>query len=164
MGFSVSASKRTLSTQASIQQAQPYEENTVSYTGECFCGSIHYEVAGQLYDTRSCHCSRCRKAFSAQASSYAAINADDFTWLRGESLLTTHATGNNFGLQFCSRCGSTLCGIFDGKVHGITLGCLNGNPDIQISKHIFVGSKAPWEVIPEGVVQFEAAPPEADSD
>ena len=64
-------------------------------------------------------------------------------------------SGHGFGLQFCSKCGSTLCGIFEGTVHGVTLGCTNGNPDVEIGRHIFVGSKASWEVIPDGVVTFE---------
>jgi hypothetical protein len=43
-------------------------------------------------------------------------------------------------------------------VHGVTLGCANGDPAVEIGMHIFVGSKATWEVLPEGVVQFEEGP------
>jgi hypothetical protein len=63
-------------------------------------------------------------------------------------------------LQFCSQCGSTLCGILNGVVHGVTLGCVNGDPEIEIGKHIYVGSKAKWEIIPEGVPQFNEGAPE----
>ncbi len=129
-------------------------------TGECFCGEIAYEIEGALFDARSCHCSRCRKAFSSQASSYALVNADEFRWLRGEELLTTYASQQDYGLQFCKRCGSTLCGIYRKQVHGITLGCLNEEPDIKIGKHIFVGSKANWEVIPDSVQQYQAHAPD----
>ncbi len=38
----------------------------------------------------------------------------------------------------------------------MTLGCLNDDPEIEIARHIFVGSKAAWEVIPEGVTTFDA--------
>ena len=124
-------------------------------SGECFCGAIKYQIKGKLFDARSCHCSRCRKAFSSQASSYALVDSDEFTWLSGRDLLTTYSGEHGFGLQFCSKCGSTLCGVFDGVVHGITLGCLNEDPDIEIGRHIYVDSKACWEVIPEGVPQFK---------
>ena len=127
----------------------------MTITGECFCGEVKYQVDGRLHDARSCHCSRCRKAFSAQASAYALVNADDFQWLSGEDLLTAYVGEQGFGLQFCRQCGSTLCGIYDGAIHGVTLGCLNDDPEIQIGKHIYVGSKAQWEVIPEGVLQFK---------
>ena len=132
----------------------------MAITGECFCGNVTYRINGKLRDTRSCHCSRCRKAFSSQASAYAEVAPHTFEWLTGENLLTTYERHHVFGLQFCSKCGSTLCGTFDGVVHGVTLGCVNGDPEIEIGMHIFVGSKATWEVIPEGVTQFEEGPPE----
>jgi len=54
------------------------------------------------------------------------------------------------------KCGSTLCGVYENEIHGVTLGRLNEDPEIEIGRHIFVGSKAKWEVIPEGVTQYEA--------
>lgn len=131
-------------------------------SGECFCGEVRYEVSAPLYDARSCHCSRCRKVFSAQASAYALVDPDHFEWLTGEDQLTSYVGSEGFGLRFCSKCGSTLCGTFNGVVHGVTLGCVNGDPHIEHLQHIFVGSKAPWEKIPEGVVAFDGRPPEAE--
>lgn len=132
----------------------------MNITGECFCGEIRYQVNGTLRDARSCHCSRCRKAFSAQASAYALVEPQEFEWLFGEGLLTSYVGSQGFGLQFCSRCGSTLCGIYKGSVHGVALGCVNGDPGIEIGRHIYVGSKASWEIIPEGVVQYQEGVPE----
>jgi hypothetical protein len=132
----------------------------VIITGECFCGSIKYQVNGALRDARSCHCSRCRKAFSAQASAYALVEPQEFKWLSGQSLLTSYVGAHDFGLLFCSQCGSTLCGIYNGAIHGVTLGCINGDPKIVIGRHIYVGSKAAWEIIPEGVTQFREGSPE----
>ncbi len=123
-------------------------------TGECFCGEVKYQVDGKLRDGKSCHCSRCRKAFSAQASASARVEPSEFKWLAGESVLTSYIVDGGYGLQFCKSCGSTVCTIFNGEVFQLTLGCVNGNPDIEIGKHIYVDSKASWEVIPEGVVQF----------
>jgi len=113
-----------------------------------------------LRDARSCHCSRCRKAFSSQASAYALVDPEEFEWLAGEALLTSYVGSHGFGLQFCSKCGSTLCGIYNSVIHGVTLGCVNGDPKIELGKHIFVGSKASWEVIPEGVPQYQEGAPE----
>ena len=128
--------------------------------GECFCGKVKYQVDGRLRDARSCHCSRCRKAFSSQASAYALVDPSKFKWLSGKDILTSYIGSHGFGLQFCSQCGSTLCGILNGVVHGVTLGCVNGDPKIEIGKHIYVGSKAQWEIIPEGVPQFNEGVPE----
>ena len=131
----------------------------MTISGECFCGEVKYRIEGKLHDATSCHCSRCRKAFSAQASAYAIVNPQEFTWVTGENLLTSYVGKHGFGLQFCCKCGSTLCGVYKGAVHGITLGCVNGEPDIKLGKHIFVGSKASWEIIPEGVLQYNENSP-----
>ena len=131
----------------------------MTISGECFCGDIKYQIERPLRDARSCHCSRCRKAFSSQASAYALIEPGHFKWVAGEHLLTSYIGKQGFGLQFCSKCGSTLCGIHNDEVHGITLGCLNEDPDIEIGRHIFVGSKASWEAIPHGVPQYEEGEP-----
>ena len=128
-------------------------------TGECFCGDIKYAINGPVFDARSCHCSRCRKAFSAQASAYALVDPKTFSWRCGEDLLTSYVGQEGFGLQFCKQCGSTLCGVFQNEVHGITLGCLNEDPQIEIGQHIFVRSKASWEMIPEGVPQYKERGP-----
>lgn len=130
----------------------------MSITGECFCGAIRYEISGKLKSARSCHCSRCRKLFSSQASAYALVDAGKFKWLAGEDLLTSYISQSGLGIQFCRICGSSLCGVFDGEIHGITLGTLNGDPEIEIGMHIYVGSKASWEVIPDGVVTFDQGP------
>ena len=130
-------------------------------TGECFCATVKYRINGKLRDARCCHCSRCRKAFSAQASAYALVDPSEFEWLSGEQQLTSYVNEQGAGLRFCSKCGSTVCGIVNGTIHGVTLGCVNGDPGVEIGRHIFVGSKAAWEVLPDGVPQFQQHAPEA---
>lgn len=63
-------------------------------------------------------------------------------------------------ILFCSKCGSTFGGTFNDKVSWVTLGCLEGEPQVELGMHIFTGSKASWETIPEGLPQYEAWPPE----
>jgi len=131
----------------------------MSINGSCFCGEVKYKVEGSLRDAKSCHCSMCRKAFSSQASAFARLDAEDFSWISGEKLLTTYESKTGAGLQFCSKCGSTLSGTYKGNVMGVTLGCVEGDPKVEIGMHIFVGSKAVWETIPDGVLQYEEWPP-----
>ena len=131
----------------------------MTITGECFCGKVSYQINGKLRDAKSCHCSRCRKAFSSQASATAMVEPSEFKWLSGEQLLSSYLNKQGFGFQFCSVCGSTLCTVNKGDIFQVTLGCINGDPELEIGKHIFVGSKAKWEVMPNDVVQFEEGPP-----
>ena len=125
-------------------------------------GDVTYEISGPLIDPLSCHCSRCRKAFSSQSSNYARVDASHFKWTSGEHLLSSYVGREGFGLAFCSVCGSTLCGTFDGVVHGIVLGCLNDDPELDEIHHIYVGSKASWEVLPDGVTTFPEGREPAD--
>jgi hypothetical protein len=47
---------------------------------------------------------------------------------------------------FCSRCGSPILKKSDNapEILRLRLGTLDSDPRIKPSKHIFVGSKAPW--------------------
>ncbi len=132
-------------------------------TGGCFCGDVAYEIDGALQSGRACHCSRCRKAFSGASSAYAEIApGSTFRWTGREPV--RFDTGGGWGMGFCGRCGSTLCGLMGEKVHGVTLGCVNGDPGVEIDYHLFVGSRAPWDHIGGSAPQYEAHPPASGSD
>jgi hypothetical protein len=127
--------------------------------GGCFCGAVRYEIDGSLRDGRACHCSRCRKAFSGASSAYAELaESSELRWVAGEGELATYTSEAGWGLGFCRSCGSTLCGTFAGRVHGVTLGCVDGDPGVAIEAHIFVGSKAPWDHIGGPAPQFDEWP------
>ncbi|TKC97270.1 GFA family protein [Polyangium fumosum] len=132
----------------------------MSLTGGCFCGKVRYQIDAPLGPGRCCHCSRCRKAFSGTGSAYAEVVPGSFSWLSGEDNLTSYETTPGWGMGFCRTCGSTLCGMSGAKVHGVTLGSVDGDPGVQIEMHIFVGSKAPWDHIGGDAPQYDAFPPQ----
>jgi len=129
-------------------------------TGGCFCGEVEYRIDGELVNARSCHCSRCRKAFSGAGSAYAEVQPGSFAWLKGEDTVTRYFSQAGWALCFCGRCGTTLCGEFEDQVHGVTLGSVNGDPKVEIGIHLFVGSKAPWDHIGGAAPQVEEYPEE----
>lgn len=130
-------------------------------TGECLCSSVKYSISSPLVNARSCHCSRCRKAFSGAGSAYAEVRTPgSFNWVEGRDFVSSYSTHESWALQFCSRCGTTLCGVHDGVVHGVTLGTVNGDPVVEIEKHIFVGSKARWDHIGGDAPQYDEHAPE----
>ncbi|MGH8178762.1 MAG: GFA family protein [Steroidobacter sp.] len=128
--------------------------------GGCLCGRIRYRIESPLGPGRSCHCSRCRKAFSGAGSAYSEVMPGSFSWVSGEENLTFHETVPGWGLCFCRTCGTTLCGTNAGKVHGVTLGSVDDDPGVKIEMHIFVGSKAPWDHIGGDAPQFTDLPPD----
>jgi hypothetical protein len=128
-------------------------------TGGCLCGRVRYQIESPLGGDRSCHCSRCRKAFSGSGSAYAEVMPGAFSWLSGEDDLSHYESAPGWGLSFCRTCGTTLCGTHEGTVHGVTLGSVDGDPGVRIEMHIFVDSKAPWDHIGGDAPQYPQFPP-----
>jgi hypothetical protein len=127
----------------------------MTLTGGCFCGRVRYQVNAPLGGSRSCHCSRCRKAFSGAGSAYAEVTPGTFSWICGVENLTHYESAPGWGLCFCRTCGTTLCGTHENDVHGVTLGSIDGDPGVEIDMHIFVSSKAPWDHIGGNAPQYQ---------
>ena len=121
--------------------------------GSCLCGEVTYEVSGPFLSAMNCHCSRCRRAHGAAFASYAEINPEQFRWSSGEELVRTYGLGKG-AYCFCSKCGSNVAAIWEGKVAEVTLGTLEGDPEIYPDYHQHVGSKAPWHEITDCKTQY----------
>jgi hypothetical protein len=130
----------------------------MTLTGGCFCGRVRYQISAPLVGARSCHCSRCRKAFSGAGSAYAEVTPGAFSWILGADNLTHYESAPGWGLCFCRTCGTTLCGTHEADVHGVTLGSVDGDPGVEIDMHIFVDSKAPWDRIGGDAPQYQEFP------
>ena len=131
--------------------------------GSCLCGEVSYEVNGPYLTHWHCHCSQCRRAHGAAFGSYAEINPENFRWLSGEELVTTYelVTG---GYCFCSKCGSNVAASSKGVVIQVTFGTMEGDPEVYPDEHIFVGSKASWVNINDGLPQHDEWPPDSPFD
>ena len=143
----------------SLPMSIPTTSIPMPVKGSCFCGLVTYEISAPLQKARACHCSRCRKAFSAASSAYAEVSPGAFRWSTGEDRLSVYSTHNEWSLAFCSCCGSTLAGLWQGNVHGVTLGTVDGDPGVEIELHLFVDSKAPWDHIGGSAPQYAQQPP-----
>lgn len=127
-------------------------------SGSCFCGKVTYSVSRPLRNARCCHCSRCRKLFGGAGSAYAEVDGAAFEWTGGREALKLFQTGTSTSLAFCGICSSPLAGLVNNRIHGVTLGTVDGDPGIEIGMHIFVGSKAPWDHIGGKAIQFPEGP------
>lgn len=127
-------------------------------TGSCFCSALTFAIHAPLLGAQSCHCSRCRKVFSGAGSTFGFLEKGSFEWTCDPGALTRFSTAQGWEIGFCGTCGSTLCGIHEDTVMGVTLGTIDGDPGIQLQRHIFVGSKAPWDHIGGDAPQFGEGP------
>jgi len=123
--------------------------------GGCLCGKVRYEVNEPLVAAENCHCSMCRRQHGAAFATYADFKPGSFKWTAGEDFVTVYSASSTFGWCFCRECGSTLAGSEAGEVNCITLGTIEGDPGIEPSSHIYVGSKAQWHHIKDDLPQHD---------
>lgn len=123
--------------------------------GSCLCNRVKYEIDGEFEDVLNCHCSMCRKLHGAAFRTRAQINSADWRTVQGKQFIKFYESSPGEHKGFCSECGSSLYTKFDAKpdVLGFPLGTLDTDPKVTASRHVFVGSKAPWHEIADSLPQ-----------
>ena len=135
-------------------------EATRMLHGECYCRAVSYEVQDVFEYALCCHCGECRRRTGAASKPFAGAPAGALTITRGHEAVVRFGEGGHGYHAGCGRCGSLLYSLVrDGAYVHVTLGTLNDPPTITLAAHMFVGSKAPWDVISDGLPQFETFPP-----
>jgi hypothetical protein len=130
--------------------------------GRCLCGGVAFEVSGEIGMVTHCHCSMCRKFHGSAFATHGVVPADGLRWLAGRELVRRFASSPNGVRPFCSRCGSNVPADPVPGVAFLPLGNLDGDPGARPLAHIFVGSRAPWFEIADGLPRFEEYPPGFD--
>ena len=123
--------------------------------GSCLCGSVRYEVRGEFPRIVHCHCRMCRKAHGAAFGSYCEVPASQFRVVSGEADIATYESSPGVRRTFCRTCGATLQFITAKRpgMVDLAVGTLDDDPGVKPSLNIFVGSKAPWFDITDGLPQ-----------
>jgi hypothetical protein len=120
--------------------------------GSCLCGSVRFEVKGDLGAPDACHCVQCRK----QSSHYfvsANVPRTALT-VTGENHVTWYQSSPNVRRGFCSRCGSQL--FWDPPARdwtSIAMGAFDTPTGTHLEKHIFVSEKGDYYEISDGLPQ-----------
>jgi hypothetical protein len=123
--------------------------------GMCLCGAVQYEVADEFVYAANCHCSMCRRATGAAFKPFAGIERAKLSVTKGEDALMTFGDETGHDVR-CKACGSFLYSVVrDGAFVHVAMGTLVDAPTIRPTKHIFVGSKAPWFTITDDLPQYE---------
>jgi len=130
--------------------------------GSCLCGEIVFEIDEPIPNVYLCHCSLCRKATGASSNTALIIPASQFRWIKGEDAIQRFELASGYGNEFCRHCGSPVPGAAKQEAsYWVPAGLLDGRPNIKVARHIYVGSKAPWDEIGGDAPQYETRPPEA---
>ena len=124
-------------------------------TGKCECGAVRYRVEDAFLYAMNCHCSRCRAATGSAFKAFAGIEREKLELTAGEDRLLVHGE-DDLNDTRCAACGSLLYSVVrEGAYVHVALGSLVDDPSIRPTKHIFVGSKAPWFEITDDLPQFD---------
>ena len=123
--------------------------------GSCFCRAVQYSVPDAFLYAMNCHCSNCRRTTGSAFKPFAGIEREKLTVTQGQEDLLIYGSGHAHDAH-CRRCGSLLYSVVrDGAFVHVAMGTLVDAPGIRPSRHIFVGSKAPWFTITDGLPQYE---------
>ena len=130
--------------------------------GSCLCGAVAFEIDEQPRNLVNCHCSRCRKSRGAAHGTNFFARLEKLRWTRGEDKVRTYQVpeAELFNVSFCADCGSTLPSAFTPiKRYIVPAGALDTPLPIKVGINIWVGSKAPWFDVTDGLPQYEEMPP-----
>ena len=127
--------------------------------GKCLCGAVEFELSGAIPNLYQCHCSLCRKVTGSSANAAFRIGASQLHWIRGESSISKYVTDTGFKSHFCSSCGSPVPNlILDDSAYWVPVGLLDDRGELELVAHLFVGSRASWDTLADGVEHFEEMP------
>jgi hypothetical protein len=130
--------------------------------GECYCRTVAFEVRDVFEYALYCHCGECRRRTGAASKPFAGARTEALRITAGHDAIARFGDGEAEDKGYhasCGKCGSLLYSLVrDGAYVHVCLGVLIDPPSLAPTAHIFVGSKAQWEVIGDGLPQFDAFP------
>ncbi len=127
--------------------------------GKCLCGSVEFEIAGVVPKLYQCHCSLCRKQGGSSSNSAAIVGNKHFRWLAGQEHISSWIKDTGFRSDFCSKCGSPVPNPLRGSAYyWVPAGLLADDGQLEIVAHLFVDSKASWDIIAPPGTQYETMP------
>ena len=123
--------------------------------GKCRCGAVRYEVSDAFLYATNCHCSECRAATGSAFKAFAGIEREKLRITEGRDNVAVFGE-EDLNDTRCAACGSFLFSVVrDGAFAHVATGSWVDAPTIRPTKHIFVGSKAPWFEITDDLPQFD---------
>jgi hypothetical protein len=119
--------------------------------GSCLCGGVKFEVSEPPETLRYCHCESCKKLSGGVATVNGRVPSKAIRIVEGEDLLQTFQPSEGTAKTFCLACGSNLFGGGwpESEIASVRAPTLDDPFDARPSLHIYVGSVAPWETLPD---------------
>jgi hypothetical protein len=128
--------------------------------GSCLCGSITYQVEGDIDTVIKCHCKKCRKSSGTAFGTNAPVKASAFMLTSGKDALGGFKSSDDLVRHFCRNCGSPIYSqrLSTPELIRLRIGTLDTPISAKPAFHIYVASKAEWDDIQDDLPQHADRP------
>lgn len=130
--------------------------NRSTYKGQCFCGSVKFEVSGAPEGMGYCHCESCRSWSAAPVNGFTLWNPDCLTITEGAEHVGEYHKTENSHRKFCTRCGGHLMTDHPGMGLVDIFSAMLPDLDFEPGLHVHYGEKV--LSIPDGLPKFADLP------
>jgi hypothetical protein len=126
--------------------------------GRCECNTVGFEVADEFVSAFNCHCSNCRAMTGSAFLPWGEIEPEHLRVTKGADSVIVIGDAEGHHSRRCGKCFSLLDWTgYEGKIR-VPYGTLIDEPTLRPTAHMFVGSKAPWHEILDGLPQHDESP------
>lgn len=127
--------------------------------GGCTCRHIRYRLEGRPMIVNACHCRWCQREAGTVHALNAVYEADRVVHTAAEPELidTPSASGKGQRIARCPNCKVAVWSNYAGLgalTRFVRVGTLDEPGLLPPDVHIYIASKQPWVVLPEGVPAF----------
>ena len=131
-------------------------------TGGCLCGAVRYSVKpGFRFKPYACYCHDCQRRTGGSFGIQLGVMEADLN-VDGELIEGSHVqpSGAIAGIFACKKCLSRIYTTNSARTGIVNLraGTLDSSPSLEPAAHLWVKSKQPWIVIPDGVPVLNTQP------
>jgi hypothetical protein len=128
--------------------------------GGCTCRHVRYRVHSTPLFVHCCHCSWCQRETGSAFVINALIEANEIELVQGDTEIIDTPSASRKGQKIyrCPRCKIALWSNYAGAgeaIRFLRVGTLDRPDRIPPDIHIYISTKLPWVVLPEGVPSVE---------
>ena len=131
----------------------------VRLEGGCSCRRVRYRIGVAPIVVHCCHCTLCQRQTGTAFVLNALVETDRLVVLGDEPRRYDMPTesGRPHGIYRCEACGIAVWSEYSGNtaLRFVRVGTLDAPAALPPDVHIFVRSKLPWVVLPEGARAYD---------
>ncbi len=126
----------------------------MSRTGRCLCGTITYEISGDLFATAVCHCDHCQRQSGGAFSVNLVVHESQLS-VDGELTAYGDPGDDPSGTihverRFCGTCGSPIVSALLGTegIVAVKAGTLDDRAEVAPNLQVWCETSQPWVDLP----------------